>query len=85
MREGKPTHVSYLDFILTNAYHAPKPPQIIVYLICRSLFVLWNFVWIQAIVPGEVPVRNLGKPSRVNPNFQKGNETGTIACLWHAS
>jgi hypothetical protein len=44
MREEKPTRVRYLDFILTNAYHAPKPPQIIVYLICGSHFVLCNLL-----------------------------------------
>ncbi len=28
----------------------------------------------QAIVPGEVPVRNLGKPSRGEPKFSKGQQ-----------
>lgn len=44
MRAEKPTHVRYLDFILTNPYKAPKPPQIIVYLICRSLFCIMEIV-----------------------------------------
>jgi hypothetical protein len=31
------------------------------------------------VMPGEVPVRNLGEPE-----FSTGSETGTKACTWQA-
>jgi hypothetical protein len=36
---------------------------------------------IEAIVPGEVPVRNLGSPVRGNPNFQTGSSMAYTQAL----
>jgi len=39
-------------------------------------------VWVLVIVPGGVPVRNLGEPSNVSQNFQTVSKMGTITCAW---
>jgi hypothetical protein len=44
----------------------------------RELLYLWNMAGKQAIVPSEVPLRNLGEADLGSPNFQMGSKLGTM-------
>jgi hypothetical protein len=76
-----PEHLGWYSLLaphkMVSLVGAPTSLEVIAIKFCRFSVVLHR----ETIVPGEVPVRNLGSPVRANPNSQTGSSMAYTQAL----